>query len=118
MRLELGALRRSLHLLEAIDEPERRGVEERELLFDRHREVGHLLEGRLGGGQQLLVADLLLVAHRGYKPRGSNNRSATRRQLQLRSTARRAARPRSRRSGRASNSCNRSRSVAASLFGN
>ena len=34
MRLELGAPRRLLELLEAVDEAERRRVEERELLLD------------------------------------------------------------------------------------
>ena len=35
VRLELGAARRRLQLLEAVDELERLGVEERELLLDR-----------------------------------------------------------------------------------
>ena len=56
--------RRLLDVLEAVDEAERRGVEERELLFHGDGEVRNLLERGLGGGQQLLVADLLLVAHR------------------------------------------------------
>src|SRR5581483_11453088 len=39
MRLEVGAPRRLLHLFEAVDEPERRGVEQRKLLLDRDGEV-------------------------------------------------------------------------------
>ena len=65
VRLELGAARRLLHVLEAVDEPERRRIDERELLLDRERQVRPALEGRLRGRQQLLVADSLLVAHGG-----------------------------------------------------
>ena len=81
VRLELGAPRGLLHLLEAVDEPERRRVDERELLLDGERQVRHLFEGRLRGRQELLVADLLLVAH-GAKP------------IRERARARRAAAPR------------------------
>ena len=63
VRLELGAPRGLLQLLEAVDELERLGIEERELLLDREREVGRRLEGRARRREQLLVADLLLVAH-------------------------------------------------------
>ena len=44
VRLELGPLRRLLELLEAVDEAERLGVEERELLLDRDGEVGNGVE--------------------------------------------------------------------------
>ena len=65
MRLELGALRRLLDVLEAVDELERRRIEQRELLLDRDGEVRHLVEGSLRCRQELLVADGLLVAHAG-----------------------------------------------------
>src|SRR5579884_2596779 len=55
--------RRRLELLETVDEAERPGVEERELLLDRNREVGDILEGRAGAREHLLVAEPLLVAH-------------------------------------------------------
>src|SRR5262249_52633305 len=93
----------------------------RELLLDCDREVGHLLERRPRGGQQLLVPDLLRVAHpaEAYPgASGSRSRSATRVQLQLRSTARRAASPSCARSGSTSSSRRRSRSASASPFGN
>ena len=87
MRLELGAAPRPADLLEAADEAERRRIEQRELLLDRDGEVGNVLEPGLRGGQQLLVADLLLVAHRrkpspdeaaraGARPRGSSSSCA------------------------------------------
>ena len=56
-------LRRRLHLLEPVDEPERRRVEQRELLLDRDGEVGAALEALARRGEQLLVADPLLVTH-------------------------------------------------------
>ena len=40
VRLERRPLRRRLHLLEPVDEVERRRIEQRELLLDRDREVG------------------------------------------------------------------------------
>ena len=63
MRLELGARRRFLQLLEAVDEVERLGVEERELLLDGDREVGHGVERRARVREHLLVAEPLLLAH-------------------------------------------------------
>ena len=46
MRLELSPLRRFLELLEAVDQPESLGIEERELLLDGHGEVGNGVEAR------------------------------------------------------------------------
>ena len=86
------------------------------------REVWRGLEGRLGGRQELLVADGLLVAHGGSLSGSglvlgmrsdsedlvgaaaghASSRSATRAQLQRRSTAARAASPSARRSAGAS----------------
>src|SRR6185503_3934875 len=48
MRLELGSPRRFLELLEAVDEAERLRVDQRELLLDGDREIGHGLERRAG----------------------------------------------------------------------
>ena len=45
MLLKLGAPRSRLQLLEAIDQPERVGIEQRELLLDREGEVAAVLEG-------------------------------------------------------------------------
>src|SRR5213592_3165206 len=55
MRLQLGALRGRLELLEAVGERERRRVEDRELLLDRDREVRRGLV-LLAAEPQLLVA--------------------------------------------------------------
>ena len=63
MRLELGSPRRFLELLEAVDEAERLRVDQRELLLDGDREIGHRLERRAGLRQHLLVPELLLLAH-------------------------------------------------------
>jgi hypothetical protein len=68
MRLELGRLRRGVHLLEPVDERERLGIEEGELLLDRDGEVGAAVVGRAGVRQQLLVGDPLLVAHCAPEP--------------------------------------------------
>ena len=67
VRLDLGAGPRGLDLLEAVHEPERLGVEQRELLFDRDGEVGACLERRAGGGELLLCRKALFLAHGGAK---------------------------------------------------
>jgi hypothetical protein len=64
VRLELGSLRRLLQLLESVDEFERVRVQERELLLDRDREIGHRLERLARQRKHFLVADPLLLAHR------------------------------------------------------
>src|SRR5579884_1277667 len=61
--LELRPLGGRLELLEAVDEVERVGIEERELLLDRDGEVGNLLEARARLREHLVVAEPLLVAH-------------------------------------------------------
>ena len=63
VRLELRPLRRLLQLLEAVDEVERLGVEERELLLDGDREIGHGLERLARLREHLLVPEPLLLAH-------------------------------------------------------
>jgi len=63
MRLDLRALRGLLDVLEAVDELERRGIEQGELLLDGEGEIRRRLEGRTRRREQLLVADLLLLAH-------------------------------------------------------
>src|SRR5690348_14309032 len=63
VRLQVGAAGRVLELLETVDELEARRVDERELLLDGEREVGRRLEARTRRREQLLVADLLLLAH-------------------------------------------------------
>src|SRR5262249_33933928 len=63
MLVELGARGRLLQLLEAVRQLQGLGIEERELLFDRDREVAALLE-RLASRSDLLVrAQTLRVAH-------------------------------------------------------
>ena len=54
MLVERRPLRRRLNLLVAVDEVERLGVEERELLLDRQGEVLPVREGVPGGGELLL----------------------------------------------------------------
>src|SRR5204862_7379191 len=76
VRLELSALRGGLDLLEAVDETEGDGIEEGEFLLDGHREVRDLLERGARGREQLLVADLLLVAHPWKPRRGRRGREA------------------------------------------
>ena len=63
VRLELRSQRGFLELLEAVDEAERLGVEERELLLDGDREVGDGVERLARAREHLLVADPLLLAH-------------------------------------------------------
>src|SRR5919204_641310 len=53
----------SPNVLEAVDELERRGVEDRELLLDGDGEVTALLVGLPRAREQLLVRKLLLLAH-------------------------------------------------------
>ncbi len=74
VRLEVGALRGVPHVLEAVEQVERRRIEQRELLLDRDREVGNGLERGPGGREELLVPDLLLVAH--YKKVSRSRRTA------------------------------------------
>ena len=62
--LELGAARGGLHLLEAVDELERLGVEERELLLDGDGEVLAGLESLVRRAKLLVGAEPLRVAHR------------------------------------------------------
>ena len=52
-----------LHVLEAVDEIERDGVEQRELFLDGHGEVGGLLEALAGVSEELICWNALLVAH-------------------------------------------------------
>src|SRR5262249_39984274 len=59
----LGARRRGLHLFEPVDEPERLGVEQGELLLDCNGEVCAALERRTGGGELLLGGKALFLAH-------------------------------------------------------
>src|SRR5207248_4854800 len=63
MRLELRPLRRRLDVLEAVDERERLRVEQRELLLDREREIRPAVVRLARRRQQLVVADLLFLAH-------------------------------------------------------
>jgi len=65
MLVELRALRRSLQLLEAVDELEVLGVEQRELLLDGDGEIGAALERFTGARELLLGGKPLLLAHRG-----------------------------------------------------
>ncbi len=116
MRLDLRAPRRVLQVLEAVDELEGRRVEQRELLLDGEREVRRRLEGRARRREQLLVADLLLLAHARKpsprrarataRPRAASPSSARRRPAR-RGRARGARRP----AARAAR-CSRSRSAA------
>ena len=63
VRLQVGPLCRVADVLEAVDELERGRVEQRELLLDGDGEVGDGLERGPRGREELLVPDLLLVAH-------------------------------------------------------
>ena len=58
-----AVLRRGVHLFEPVDEAERRHVEQRELLLDGDREIGAGIEAIARRGEQLLVADPLIVTH-------------------------------------------------------
>src|SRR5258708_24583511 len=64
MRLDVGALRRLLQVFEAVDELERRLIEQRELLLDGEREIRLRLERGVRRREEFLVPDLLFVAHR------------------------------------------------------
>src|SRR5207237_7174965 len=64
-RLELRAGGGRLELLEPVRQLERLGVEERELLLDRDREVGRRLEPLPGERDLLGRGQTLLVAHPG-----------------------------------------------------
>ena len=85
VRLELRSLRRVLEFLEAVDEVERLGIEERELLLDGDREVRHGVERLAREREHLLVAEPLLLAHARKPTHGigaratgrSSNRAAT-----------------------------------------
>ena len=63
VRLERRVLRRGVDLLEAVDEVERLGIEERELLFDRDGEVLGRLEALVRVGEDLLVPPWIRFAH-------------------------------------------------------
>ena len=63
VRLERRPLRSRLNLLEAVDEVQRRGIEEGELLLHRDGEVRAGFEALAGRGEELLVAERLLVTH-------------------------------------------------------
>src|SRR5207249_1366900 len=63
VRLELRPPRRVLELLEAVDEVERLGVEEGELLLDGDGEIGNRVEGFARARKHLRVAEPLLLAH-------------------------------------------------------
>ena len=107
MLVELGARRRSLQLLEAVDELERLGVEERELLLDGDREVGAALEGFAGGRELLLGGQSLLVAHATGRLRRARRRCGDGRpttSASRRRGARRPGAPRGRRRGSDSSS--------------
>ena len=54
-----------VELFEAVGQLERVGVEQRELLLDREREVGAVVERRTRLREELLPGDALLLAHRG-----------------------------------------------------
>ena len=60
-----GSLRRGLHLLEPVHEVERLGIEQRELLLDRDREVGRLLELGARAVDLLVRSETLFVPHGG-----------------------------------------------------
>src|SRR5262245_51203315 len=63
MRVDCAARGRRLDILEAVDEVERRRVEQRELLLHRHREVSAGFELLACELELLLRAQALLVAH-------------------------------------------------------
>src|SRR5581483_9611815 len=64
VRLDVRAGGERLHVLEAVRERERLGIEERELLLDGEGEVGAALVRRLGVREQLLPRAALLLSHR------------------------------------------------------
>ena len=66
MLLERRPPRGGLQLLEAVDELERVGVEDRELLLHREGEVAPVLERLARNADELLVREPLLVAHWGH----------------------------------------------------
>ena len=92
MRLDVGPDRGRLHLLEAIREPERLGIEQRELLLDGESEVGALLERRTGARELLLRERRCSspMAAKGYAT-GASKRAATPAHDQRSTTVRRAA---------------------------
>jgi hypothetical protein len=63
VRLDLPAGRQSLQLLETIVERERVGIEQRELLLDRHGEVAAVLELFARRRQLLVERKRLFLAH-------------------------------------------------------
>src|ERR1035437_4807394 len=63
VRFDLAPRGEGLQLLEAIVERERVGIEQRELLFDRHGEVASTLELFACRRQLLVDRKLLLLAH-------------------------------------------------------
>ncbi len=65
MGLERGPAGGGLDLLEAVREVERVGIEQRELLLDRDREVGRGLELRARLRDQLVRGEALFVTHGG-----------------------------------------------------
>ena len=62
--VEVAPDRGGLELLEAVYEPERLGIEDRELLLDREREVLRLVESFPGETQRLIRARALRLCHR------------------------------------------------------
>ncbi len=67
MLLERRPLRRGVHVLEAVRQLERLGIEDRELLLHRDGEVGAALVGVVGGANLLVRSEALLVAHAGSR---------------------------------------------------
>ena len=105
---ELGAVGGRLQRLEAVRQLERLGVEQRELLFDRDRQVGAGFELGAVAREQLLPRALLFLAHSRERSRAVAGGGARRRPT---TSARRqpAARPvatlRDPRASSASSSC-------------
>ena len=59
--------RRGLHVLEPVDEVERDGVEQRELLLDGDREVGARVEALARLSEELVCGNALFVTHGAEK---------------------------------------------------